>query len=293
MCALRILVTGSSSGIGAATVQALAAAGHTVHAGMRAPTGRNAAAAAALVDRAGPGPVLPLALDVTDPDQIAAAHDTIAAAGGLDVLVHAAGVVGIGLAESMGPAVAARIFDVNVTGVVRVQQAMLPLLRAGRSPRIVYISSTLAREVLPMLAFYTASKHALDALAEAWAYELHAVGIRSVIVQPGTIPTTNMLDNALEHGVPERSAPYGELAAMGPGMVAGLRAWGETPDAPQPAVVAEAVCAALQGDTPLRVVVDPSGFDGAARVNAAAAAVQAELLAANGMEALARPPSAP
>jgi NAD(P)-dependent dehydrogenase (short-subunit alcohol dehydrogenase family) len=291
---LSVLITGSSSGFGYAIAQRLAAAGHRVFASMRDLRGRNAAAAASLEAWAAEAgaDLRPLELDVTCDTSVSAALAEIARTGELDVVVHNAGVAAMGLVESQSVALAARIFEVNVMGPLRVQQAALPLLRASRSARIVAISSTLGRERVPFLALYTATKHALDAMLTTWAYELHPEGIRTVLVEPGTIPTTRMLDNLLEGTLPH-SPTAAPLAARARGLADGLRAWGKAPDAPAAALVADAVLRALAPDAPARIVVDPSGFDGCARMDAMGDAVQRELLARYGMDDLTDPSTAP
>jgi NAD(P)-dependent dehydrogenase (short-subunit alcohol dehydrogenase family) len=281
-----VLVTGASSGFGAATVTALAADGHRVFATMRAPQTRNARVAARLQAMAG---VRVLELDVTDEDSVGAAFRAVASEGGMDAVVHNAGVAAIGPAERQSARLMARIFDVNVFGPVRVQQAALPLLRAAADPRVVVVTSTLARERAPLLAAYTASKHALDALFECWAHELNPEGIRTVRVQPGTIPTTRMLDNLLQ---PDREvAAARHLDARTEQMLAGLKAWGREDDAPTAALVADAVRAALAPSPPSHIVIDPTGFDGAERINETCRGVQQELLERYGMGDLARPAS--
>jgi NAD(P)-dependent dehydrogenase (short-subunit alcohol dehydrogenase family) len=219
-----------------------------------------------------------LELDVSDEASIAAAMGAVASAGPLDVVIHNAGVAAVGLVEQQTIALAQQIFDVNVLGPIRVQQAALPLLRASDRPRIVGISSTLARERAPFLATYTASKHAMASLLSTWAYELNPEGIRTVLVEPGTIPSTAMLHNLLPSDRPLEAA-QAALAERAQGLVAGLQAFGQSDAAPSADVVARAVLQALAPDAPDRIVVDPSGFDGCERINATAAQVQSELLA--------------
>ncbi len=281
-----VLITGTSSGIGAACVARLAADGHRVYATMRSPETRNARAAEQL--RALPG-VRVLELDVTDPESVRRAFATVAGEGGLDTVVHNAGVAAIGPVERQSDRLLGQMFDVNVLGPVRVQQAALPLLRAARDTRVVVVTSTLARERAPLLAGYTATKHALDALFECWSYELNPEGIRTVLVQPGTVPTTRMLDNLLSSD--REAAAAAALDARAAALLAGLRAWGDTADAPTAALVADAVCAALAPAPPTHIVVDPSGFDGTDRINATCGAVQRELLDNYGMGDLIAPGS--
>lgn len=276
----NILITGCSAGIGRATALLLATNGHRVYATMRDIGGRNADAARVLrddVEQLGASLEV-LELDVTDEDSIAAAIAAVASAGPLDVVIHNAGVAAVGLVEQQTVALAQQVFDVNVLGPIRVQQAALPLLRSSSCPRIVGISSTLARERAPFLATYTASKHAMASLLSTWAYELNPEGIRTVLVEPGTIPSTAMLHNLLPSDRP-LDAAQSALAERAAGLVAGLQAFGESDAAPTADVVARAVLQALAPDAPDRIVVDPSGFNGCERINATAAQVQSELLA--------------
>lgn len=192
-----VLITGCSSGIGAATAVHLAGRGYRVFASMRAPDTRNAGAAERLLRATPTGGLRVLELDVTDARSIERAVGQIQLEGGLDALVHNAGVAAIGLTEAHSADAAARLFDVNVLGALRVQQATLPLLRESAAPRIVGVSSTLGREQAPFLALYTASKHAFAALLSTWAYELHPEGIRTCLVEPGTFPSTGMLQALL------------------------------------------------------------------------------------------------
>jgi NAD(P)-dependent dehydrogenase (short-subunit alcohol dehydrogenase family) len=291
---LAILITGCSSGIGRATALHLASAGHRVFATMRDVNGKNADAKRDLLETAAShGHTLQVVeLDVTDADSVSAAMATVQHAGGLDVVVHNAGVAAVGLVEQQSIAVAQRIFDVNVLGPIRVQQAALPLLRASERPLVIGISSTLARERAPFLATYTASKHAFAALLTTWSYELNPEGIRTVLIEPGTIPSTAMLHSLLPSDRPIATAQEA-LAGRAQGLVAGLQAFGQSPEAPRAEVVAGAVAKALAADAPDRIVVDPSGFDGCARINAVAARVQDDLLGNYGMSDLSTARRAP
>ncbi|MFZ9889434.1 MAG: SDR family NAD(P)-dependent oxidoreductase, partial [Myxococcota bacterium] len=220
----------------------------------------------------------PVPLDVTDDASVDACLVRVAEQGGLDAVVHNAGVAAAGLVETFTADVAQRIFDVNVFGPLRVQRACLPLLRQSTSPRVVYLSSTDGREVMPFLGLYNASKAALESLAEGWSYELNALGIRSVIVQPGTFPTTSILRNLLPPDAPERAEFYGDLAAAPEALFAQISAMVESGRAPELALVVDAVVQALLPDAPPRIVVDPSGFDGTERINAVCSDVQRQLL---------------
>ena len=287
-----VLVTGASSGFGRLTALALAQRGYRVCAGVRDPAGRNAVAAAALTEAARglAGELRVVALDVTDEGSCERAVAQVLADGGaLDVLINNAGVAAAGLVETFTPADAQRLFDVNVFGVLRMLRAALPGMRARRRGLVVYVSSTDGREVMPFLGLYDASKAALESLAEATSYELAPLGIDSVIVQPGTFPTTSILANLVPAGDPARAEGYGEVAALPAGLFAGLDALVRSGEAPDPGLVAEAIVEAVgrpHGHRPRRVVVDPSGADRTARANAVADAVQSELLAQFGLSHL-------
>lgn len=289
------LVTGSSSGFGRLTALALARAGHRVFASMRDPGARNAAVAAELraIGVAEGLALEPIELDVTDEASIAAAvQDIEARAGGIDVVVNNAGLAAAGLLETFTADDAHRLFDVNVMGPLRVNRAVLPSMRARGAGLLVYLSSTDGREMMPFLALYCSSKFALEALAEGLAYEVGPLGIDSVIVQPGTFPTTSILKNLVAASAPERAAGYGAVAEM-PGQVfAGLGELVSSGNAPDPILVANAivdVVAMPPRTRPLRVVVDASGFDGTAQLNDAARIVQRALLGKFGLSSLGSP----
>jgi NAD(P)-dependent dehydrogenase (short-subunit alcohol dehydrogenase family) len=140
-----VLVTGASSGFGALTVRALADAGHSVHAGMRATTGHNAAAAqdAAEYGTTTAGELHPVDLDVTDQDSVdrAVAH-VLQRAGHIDVVVHNAGHMVLGPTEAFTPDQLAATYDVNVISTQRVNRAVLPHLRSRRRGLLVWIGSS-------------------------------------------------------------------------------------------------------------------------------------------------------
>jgi NAD(P)-dependent dehydrogenase (short-subunit alcohol dehydrogenase family) len=275
----RVLVTGTSSGFGHLAARSLARAGHSVFATMRDPDGRNAPARDALREHA----VRVVPLDVTSDASVTGCAELVAQAGGVDTLVHNAGVAAAGITETFSADATRAVFEVNVFGPQRVMRAFMPQLRAAGGGVVVWVTSTDAREVMPFLGVYDAAKAAQEALAEAWRYELHALGVRTVIVQPGTFPSTAILDKLVAADDPSRAAAYGALAAVPEAIVASLRDLVARGEAPDPQRVADLIVAALAPDAPARMPLDPSGFDGAARVNAVCDEVQRDLLTRVGL----------
>jgi NAD(P)-dependent dehydrogenase (short-subunit alcohol dehydrogenase family) len=166
-----VVVTGASSGFGALTVRALARAGHTVYAGMRDTTGRNAPAVAEIRHKAPLHGVdlRPIELDVTSQPSVDAAIDRIIdEQGHLDVVVHNAGHMVQGPAEAFTPEQYASLYDVNVLGTQRVNRAALPYLRTQGSGLVVWVGSSSTRGGCPpFLAPYFGAKAAMDATPSA------------------------------------------------------------------------------------------------------------------------------
>ena len=183
------LITGASTGIGRATALRLARSGWDVLAGVRkSPDGE------ALAAEGPTGRIVPLQLDVTDPGQIQAAAEQIAArdgagpTGALDALVNNAGVGIGGPLEVVSDAELRHQFDVNVFGQVAVTRAVLPALRRARG-RIVFLSSIGGKVTTPFVAPYAASKHAIEAFGDALRVELSSSGIQVALIEPGSIAT--------------------------------------------------------------------------------------------------------
>lgn len=177
-----ILVSGASSGIGAATVRAIARAGMIAYAGVR--TDADAAAVQLLHPN-----VRALRLDVTDSATIEAARSEVRAGGvALTGLVNNAGIALGGPLESLPLDEVRRQFEVNVFGAIAVTQAFLPLLREQPS-RIVFIGSISGRVAVPYASAYSASKFALRAFADALRIELKPSGIDVSLIEPGSVAT--------------------------------------------------------------------------------------------------------
>ena len=176
-----VVVTGASSGIGAAAVVRLAAAGYAVFGSVR-----NAEDAARLEAERG---VRALRFDVTDAPSIALAARTIAESGhSLAAVVNNAGIAVAGPLEYLPLDDFRRQLEVNVVGSLAVTQAFLPLLRASRG-RVVFVGSVSGRLTAPFIAPYGTSKSALRALASALRVELAPMGVRVVLLEPGSVRT--------------------------------------------------------------------------------------------------------
>ena len=193
------LITGASTGIGRATALRLARGGWTVLAGVRDPAAgemlqRELSEGSA--GRAGGGRLIPLALDVTDAEQISAAarrveeeaEGSAPAQGGLDALVNNAGIAVGGPLELVPLPELRRQLEVNVVGQVAVMQAVLPALRRSRG-RIVFLSSVGGRVATPFLGPYQASKHALEAFGDSLRLELRTSHVRVALIEPGSVAT--------------------------------------------------------------------------------------------------------
>jgi NAD(P)-dependent dehydrogenase (short-subunit alcohol dehydrogenase family) len=150
-----------------------------------------------------------LELDVTDNASVERAIDAvIAQRDRIDVLVNNAGYLLLGLTEACTLEQAQRIFDTNFFGAVRMNRAVLPHMRRHGSGLVVHISSGAGRVGIPGLGFYSATKFALEALAEAYRHELASQGIESAIVEPSAF-FTPLFQKQEEAGDTLRSSSYG------------------------------------------------------------------------------------
>ncbi|MET0409116.1 MAG: SDR family oxidoreductase, partial [Hyphomicrobium sp.] len=181
----RVLITGTSSGIGLATTVALARAGWSVVATMRDLTKRtelDRALQAAGVSN----DVVVSQLDVTDAQSMdRAVADLDLHERPLDAVVHNAGVAAGGAFEDLDDANVRRIMEVNYFGVLALTKRLLPKFRAQRRGRILVISSESAFAGQPANAPYCASKWAVEGWAESLAYEVAHFNIEIILVEPG------------------------------------------------------------------------------------------------------------
>lgn len=190
-----VLITGCSSGYGLQTARHFHEQGWNVIATMRKPRPDLFPHS----DR-----LQVLALDVTQPDSIAAA---IEASGPLDVLVNNAGIGAVGVFEATPMATVRDLFETNTIGVMAMTQAVIPQFRARRSGVIVNVTSSVTLTPMPLAAAYTATKTAIEGFTASLEFELESVGVRVKLVEPGYGPSTNFTSNGSDR-MPSVPAAY-------------------------------------------------------------------------------------
>ena len=234
------IVTGASSGIGEAIARALHVRGFRVYAAARRVDRMSALAGAGIEVRP---------LDVTDDASMVAFVDgVIAEAGQIDVLVNNAGYGSYGALEDVPMDEARRQFDVNVFGLARLTQLVLPHLRARGSGRIINISSMGGKIYEPLGSWYHATKFAVEGLSDSLRMELAPFGIHVVVIEPGAIKTEWAGISAENVRKQSADGPYAKQA----GQVAAVldAGSGETARGSAPTVVAEAVVKAATASRP-------------------------------------------
>ena len=190
MTAKICLVTGASSGIGLATALELLRAGHTVYGAARRTERMEPI-------RAAGGHTL--AMDVTnDSDLGRVVHTITDTEQRIDVLVNNAGVALYGAAEDVPIDQARQAFEVNVFGIARLTQLVLPYMRGQGSGTIVNISSIGGVISLPLGGWYHATKHALEGYTDSLRQEVKRFGVRVVLIQPGLVASE------FQDGTPEQ-----------------------------------------------------------------------------------------
>lgn len=178
----RALVTGASSGIGAATALRLTSEGWQVFA-----LARRAEKLEHLAEQEG---IIPLICDVTDPEQVAAALETVTEAGGIDTLINnAGGALGVDPVATGDAEDWRWMFEVNVIGTLNVTQAFLPMLRAHGEGTVLNLTSTAGYTPYEGGAGYNAAKYGQHALTGVLRLEEAEHNIRVIDVLPGMVQT--------------------------------------------------------------------------------------------------------
>ena len=228
-----VLVTGASTGIGRSTALHMDRLGWDVYAGVRKDSDAEA------LDAAGSSRLTPVIIDVADGASIEAAAKTVSevtGASGLGGLVNNAGITVQGPLEYLSLDDLRSQFEVNVVGQVAVTQAFLPLIRKGKG-RLVFMSSIAGRtRALPLVGPYSASKRALEAIAEAYQDELAPWDIKVSSIEPGSIATEiwakgdETFDDILNSLPAEGRARYEKAAHKGRKLAAATGRRGISPE---------------------------------------------------------------
>jgi short-subunit dehydrogenase len=237
--ARAVVITGASTGIGAACALRLDRLGFTVFAGVRR-SEDGVALQQAASDR-----LVPLELDVTDLTTIQKSQAVVSEATrdrGLFGLINNAGIAVVGPLEAVPISDLRQQLEVNVIGQVAVTQAFLPLVRQARG-RIVNMGSIAGLSTMPLMGPYSASKFALEAITDALRLEVRQWGIHVVIVEPGAITTPIWNKSAIEAA--ERETAIGsELRTLYRPLVAAVRKVVE--DASKRAISSDAVAKVVE-----------------------------------------------
>lgn len=229
------LVTGASSGMGKEIAKQLMTDGYRVYAAARQVDQMN--------DLAELG-VLPVRLDISEPNEIESLASTILGeVGRIDVLVNNAGFGLYGAVEDVGIEEARHQFEVNLFGLARLTQLLLPAMREKKSGNIVNISSMGGKVYTPLRAWYHATKHALEGWSDCLRLELAPFGIRVVIIEPGLIETG--FGEVLAGRLLKRSGT-GAYVKMTEAVAQSTRAAYGQGRATDPKVIASLVCAAVR-----------------------------------------------
>lgn len=176
-----ILITGASSGIGYDAALRLAGQGHKVY---------GAARRVELLEQLRTHGVVPIRMDVTDEaSMVDGVNSIIDAQGRIDVLVNNAGYGYMGAIENVTIAEAKRQLEVNVFGLARLTQLVLPYMRRQHSGTIINTSSVAGKAVIPFGGWYNVSKYSVEALSDALRIEVKPFGIKVCLIEPGGIKT--------------------------------------------------------------------------------------------------------
>ena len=203
------IVTGSSSGIGLESALMLARNGYIIYATMRSAEKDTSIKTA--VQKEGL-PIRVVQLDVTDDSSVKNALDhIISEAARIDVLVNNAGYGLGGALEDLSMEEIKSQYETNLFGLIRVTQAVLPIMRKQRSGRIVNLSSGAGIFGYPGGSAYVSTKFAVEGLSESIAYELEPFGIKVILIEPGFIRTNFTNAMVVAKKAQDPTSPYSEL----------------------------------------------------------------------------------
>jgi NAD(P)-dependent dehydrogenase (short-subunit alcohol dehydrogenase family) len=255
-----VLITGATDGLGKAAALLLAERGYRLFA-----AGRSAEKRAQLdaLAREKKLPLETLEMDVCDDASVnAGVLSVLNKAGAIDVLINNAGLVYAGAVEELRLEDWRKQFETNFFGVLRVTQAILPHMRERQKGRILMMSSVSGIVTPPTQGAYSASKHAIEAVANAMRSELYPFGIETILIEPGYI-VTNIQQTAMELAQPYqeeiRNGPYAKIYATYWSSAKSTRAQSKTTPEDCARIMLEAIEAprpkARYGVTPLATLV--------------------------------------
>lgn len=282
-----ILVTGSSSGLGRRISETLARQGYTVYAAMRNTQGANAAIAATLAEWAqqADADLRVLDMDVTDDASVQrGVQQMVDSTGRIDVVVNNAGVMVVGLSEACTLDQMRHMYEVNLFGALRVNQAALPHMRRQQSGLLMYLSSSGASLVYPFMGMYGSSKAALEAMAETLHYEVYRSGIDTTIIQAGMY-ATKLATNVQIAGNQEVWDSYGAVGQVAQAFTQGFPIALSPEHAEDPQSLADMVAHVIRlpaGQRPLKQTVG-AHTEGVQAINQATAPIQEHVLPALGL----------
>lgn len=214
-----VVITGASTGIGAACAVHLDRLGFVVFAGVR-----KVEDGEALQRQGGTNRLIPLILDVTDDASIQQSRAIVAehvGTSGLFGLINNAGIAVVGPLEAVPIPDLRRQLEINLIGQVAVTQTFLPLVRLARG-RIVNMGSIAGRAAMPLMGPYSASKFALEAITDALRLEVQQWGIEVSIIEPGAIATP-IWDKSGKGATDLEAATTPEMRMLYAGVIAGVR----------------------------------------------------------------------
>jgi len=292
-----VLITGAGSGFGRTTAIELARAGHIVYASMRRDdleghskerwAGMRSVASEERLD------LRPLELDVQEEASCRAAVDRIVAEEGrVDVAMNNAAMMMHGLTEAFRPEQLLQIVDLNAVSWLRVNRAVLPVMRRAGKGLLVYTGSGINRMPDPFTGPYAASKAAGDVLAEVMALETARYGIETVIVQPGAYTSgTDHFKHAVGPLDHEVTRQYGKLEGLSDQLanrLEGANLPGRRTDVGEVAEAIRDIVAMASGARPKRIDIDPQGRE-VGKINDLTAQLQRDYFGRMGMADLLEP----
>ena len=292
-----VLITGAGSGFGRTTAIELARAGHIVYASMRREDleGHSKERWASLRSVASEErlDLRPLELDVQEEASCRAAVDRIVAdEGRVDVAMNNAAMMMHGLTEAFRPEQVLQILDLNAVSWLRVNRAVLPVMRRAGKGLLVYTGSGINRLPDPFTGPYAASKAAGDVLAEVMALETARYGIETVIVQPGAYTSgTDHFKHAVGPLDCEVVRQYRKLEGLSDQLadrLDGANLPGRRQDVGEVAEAIRDIIAMAPGTRPKRIDIDPQGRE-VGKINDLTARLQRDFFERMGVADLLKP----